>query len=458
MPNVRIAEAPALHIFDGGSFRQKPADDNLTSPTQANLPAIHKTGMIVGLRNEIGQENMHTFPGVRPGISSLRSRLIADPLVDPYVSYLNNTRNLTDQHVVAVMSDMVQRLGKPALPQHVGSPIQYVSHGFDHSERVAAYTDKIIKAYPEIEDSAARKYNNSPSLAHFLFKTLAHWHDVGYPDLDRRPKSTHGLSSASRFDSVRDPLANLVQRENGRTDQVLSDMRRAIQLHSADVDAKRYPISVKTDQGSLLVQGVDSLKKLLTHYSVSSRRPHQVSEIEIRSRDAKALETQVGDILKTRFSSRPIKVTADESQPEYAGRPASLDKNNQVKVGLRYTEQELTENPFAVIRLADNLDMASDRLSPLQQHPAFRAMYWKLGDRGPIGRALSELSKLDRNNTTAMPDILRDLRSAAVGSDLNDAYGAVLSEVAKRFAPGAVYGLNASTAQRFLTRATEIAY
>ena len=56
--------------------------------------------MIVGLRNEIGQENMHTFPGVRPGISSLRSRLIADPLVDPYVSYLNNTRNLTDQHVL----------------------------------------------------------------------------------------------------------------------------------------------------------------------------------------------------------------------------------------------------------------------------------------------------------------------------------------------------------------------
>ncbi|GAB2883256.1 hypothetical protein GCM10027093_18130 [Paraburkholderia jirisanensis] len=397
---------------------------------------------------------MQTFPESARGISATKPRLIAHHVVEPYVGYLRDSGQLADQHAIETIRNIVGQLAKPALAQHQGSPQQYVSHGFDHSNRVAGYIRKIVDAYPEIEEAAAKKYNISSELARFLFQTLAHWHDIGYPDLNSRPKSTHGLSSASRFDDIRDQLGTVIRRENGRVDEALTDMRKAIQLHSADVDVEHYPINVKTDRGAILTSDADSLKRLLDHYSISSLRPHRVLEIDIRGTHAKEIEKQANDILKARSFDHPVKVTADENKCDYAGRPASLDRNNEVKVGLRYTEQELTENPFAVIRLADNLDMAVDRLSPLQRSAVFRAIYWKLGDRGPIGRALSELSKLDGNDTSEVPAILRNLRGAAAASKSLDIDSSILFDVAMQFMANAVYGLNATAARRLLVRAT----
>ena len=429
-------------------------DDNLTRPTEGNLAAVRKAEMANDLRKQVGREYMRTFSRTGSAASPSRSRLDAQRVTEPYVNHLKNTRQLADQDVAEILRSMVSRLGQPALDQQTGNPQQYVSHGFDHSERVAAYTDRIVRAYPEIAEKAASKYNISPALARLLFQVLAHWHDVGYPDLDGRPKATHGLTGASRFDSVSDELGSLIRREKGRTDEVLSDMRKAIQLHSADVEAGPYPINVKTDRGSLLVPDADSLKKLLHHYSVSSRRPPQVSGIEIRGDHAEDLERQINHVLASQSPPESVSVMADEGKPEYTGRPTSLDKNNEVKVGLRYTDQELTKNPFAIIRFADNLDMASDRLSPLQRSAAFRTMYWKLGDHGPIARALAGLSKLDAKNVFGARTILRDLREAGAAHKPTDVDSSILSNVAQQLSSDAIRNVNASTARRLLTRAT----
>jgi hypothetical protein len=442
------------HLHDGELFRPLSTDDNLTRPSSANLAALRRTDLTVGLRRQVGPQNMRTFPESAPDISASKPKLIAHHVVEPYVGYLRDSGQLADRRAVDTVTNIVSQLGKPALAQHQGSPQQYVSHGFDHSNRVAGYIRKIVDAYPEIEEAAAKKYKISRELARFLFQTLAHWHDIGYPDLKSRPKSTHGLSSASRFDDIRDQLGSLIRRESGRVDEALSDMRKAIQLHSADVDVEHYPIKVKTDRGSLLTSDVDSMGRLLDHYSGSSRRPHRVLEIDIRGTHAKEIEKQANDVLKSRPLEHPIKVTADDGKSDYAGRPASLDSNNEVKVGLRYTEQELTENPFAVIRLADNLDMAEDRLSPLQQSAVFRAIYWKLGDRGPIGQALSELGKLDGANTSEVPVILRKLRGAVAASKSLDIDTSILFDVARQVTPNAIYGLNAAAASRLLVRVT----
>ncbi|MFC0402281.1 hypothetical protein [Paraburkholderia rhizosphaerae] len=442
------------HIPEAAPGKAGSMDDNLSAPTSDNLMARRKVEMTIDLRKQVGSENMQTFSGVRQGVRSIKQPLVAERIISPYANYLKETGRLNDRDAVGVVRDIASRLGKPALAQHQGNPPQYVSHGFDHSERTAGYIDRIINAYPEIEQSAARKYNIPTSLARLLFKITAHWHDIGYPDLDGRPKSTHGLSSASRFDDVRDQLQGLIQRENGRTDQVLSDMRKAIQLHSADVDAGSYPINVKTDRGALLASDVESLKELLNHYSTSSRRAHQVSAIEIRGSDAKEMEKQVNDMLQKQSSAQPIKVTADDTKVRYAGRPAALEKNNQVKIGLRYTEQELTRNPFAIIRFADNLDMAANRLSPFQRSPVFQTMYWKLGDHGPIGRALSELNRLDDKNTSGVLDVSRNLRSAAAANKSIDLDSSILLGVVSQFSPALIRGVDASAARRLLTRAT----
>lgn len=397
---------------------------------------------------------MYTFAEAGMGIRS-RPRLIAERVTDPYVNYLKNTGQLADTNTVAILRGMVSRLGKPALAQQLSNPQQYVSHGFDHSERVSEYMDKIANAHPEIEAATASKYKISPHLARFLFHVLAHWHDVGYPDLNSRPKSTHGLASASLFsDNLVDQLGTLIRRENGEADQALLDMRKAIQLHSADVNVEHYPINVKTDRGSLLTQNVDALGKLFDHYSTASRRSHRISAIAVQGRDAAAIEKQITGMLKTRMLPRSIKVTARQDKPEYAGRPASLDTRNEVKVGLRYTEQELTKNPFAIIRLADNLDMTAGRLSPLQRTTAFRTMYWKLGDHGPIARTLFALNRLDGKNTSDVPDILRGLRQAASGSASTDVDSRILSGVAERLAPDAIRDLDALAARRLLIRST----
>ncbi|QYD69342.1 hypothetical protein KZJ38_02920 [Paraburkholderia edwinii] len=429
-------------------------DDNLARPTQRNLAAVRKTEMAGDLRKQIGRDNMHTFPRTGSAVSASRSHLVALRVIDPYVKHLQNTGQLADQDLADILRSMVSRLGKSALDQQRGNPQQYVSHGFDHSERVAAYMGMIAKAYPEIAAQAASKYEVTPALARFLFQVLAHWHDVGYPDLDGRPKATHGLSGASRFDSVAGELNRLITREHGRADQALSDMRKAIQLHSADVDAGAYPINVKTDRGSLLVPDVVALEKLLHHYSASSRRTHQVLGIEIRGDHARDLERQINSVLKSKSPDQPIRVVADEEKPEYTGRPTSLDKNNEVQVGLRYTDLELTKNPFAIIRFADNLDMAADRLSPLQRTPAFRAMYWKLGDHGPIGQALAGLSKLDANNASDVHTILRDLREAGTAHEPTDVDSLILCNVAQQFSPDVVRNLDASAARRLLIKAT----
>jgi hypothetical protein len=441
-------------VPDPEPLRFQSMDDNLTHPSQRNLAAIRKTELASDLRKQIGRDNMHTFSRTASDVSSSRSHLVAQRVIDPYVKHLQGTGQLADQDLAEILKSMVSRLGEPALEQQMGNPQQYVSHGFDHSERVAAYTAMIVSAYPEIAEKAASKYNVSPALARLLFQVLAHWHDVGYPDLDGRPKATHGLSGASRFDSVAGELNRLIARENGRADQVLSDMRKAIRLHSADVDAGPYPINVKTDRGSLLVPDVDALEKLVHHYSASSRRTHQILAIEIRGDHAKELEGRINNALESRSSGQPINVTADEKKPDYTGRPTSLDKNNKVKVGLRYTDQELTKNPFAIIRFADNLDMAADRLSPLQRTPAFRAMYWKLGDHGPIGQALAGLSKLDAKNVCEVRTILRDLREAGTAHEPTDIDSSILSSVARQFSPNVVRNLDASAARRLLINAT----
>jgi hypothetical protein len=455
MPNFRRFSMPFRHGYDGVPPKPVSMDDNLTRPTSGNLVALRKTEMANDLRKQVGRNNVHTFSGVRSGISSGGPRLVAQRIVDPYVNHLKNSGQLADQQVVDILTGMVSQLGRPALAQQVGNPQQYVSHGFDHSERVAAYTNMIVRAHPEIEESAARKYNISPALARLLFQIVAHWHDVGYSDLDGRPKPTHGLSSASKFDdNLFAQLTRLVLRENGHADQVLSDMRKAIQLHSADVKVESYPIKVTTDRGSLLIPDADALGKLLDHYSLSSRHSHRISQIEICGSNAREVGSQVNAILKARSSRQFPAITIHEKKPEYTGRPTSLDKGKQVKVGLRYTDQELTQNPFAVIRLADNLDMAADRLSPFQRSPVFRAIYWKLGDQGPISRALSELGKLDSKNTSDVPAILRNLQVAGSVGGPTDVDSSVLSNIAGQFGPGGIHGLDASTARDLLVRAT----
>jgi hypothetical protein len=462
------------HVPDRPSINTESIDDNLSSPTPAGLAAMLKAELANDLRSQIGWENLRTFSSGGVGHSPARTGLIAERIVGPYVTYLRDSGQLANRDVVENVKALVHRLAGPALAQQIGNPQQYVSHGFDHSERVASYTDRFINAYPEIARSAVTKYGISSTLARLLFQIVAHWHDVGYPDLKGRPKPTHGLTGAAKFDSVSEPLKRLIANDsrsvssgkclvattgrstsnaNSRTDTIVADMKKAILLHSGDVNAESYPIKVKTSHGALLVSDVDALSALLDHYATASRVRPEVSNIEIRGEHARALEGQVKNLLARRPAEGGIEVSACEDKVDFRGRPTALEKNNQVKVGIRYTELDLTKNPFAVIRPADNLDMAADRLSSPQRSAAFRAMYWKLGDQGPIAKALADLSQLNRDDRSKVPDVLRSLRSARTSKTV-DAPDASILSVTERLDPDTIHRLDASSARGLLIGAT----
>jgi hypothetical protein len=61
--------------------------------------------------------------------------------------------------------------------QHLDNPLQYCSHGFDHSILVDAYVQNIIEGKPLVVDKTMEKYGLNKELAILLLRLSAVFHD-----------------------------------------------------------------------------------------------------------------------------------------------------------------------------------------------------------------------------------------------------------------------------------------
>ncbi len=293
-----------------------------------------------------------------------------------------------------------------AFDQHLDNPEQYCSHGFDHSINVANYTKDVLKLNPEIVEATKEKYHITEGEAKFMLETVALLHDCGYPCVGCRSKSVHGISGADLVLPMRPLFDEMITSREVDKEVLFNDFRNSILFHSADKIEQEYTTKIVTTLGTFLADHKDIVEVLSHFYDPSknpSTQPKYATEIYVQN---PAMKDEIVAALKASEVSFKEKVGAsippDFKLPDvkvydgtFKGRRADLEKERDRKLGLEFTKTDLLKTPFNMIRLVDNMDMSSTRLTPNQNEPAFREIYHRLGDNGAICQLASKMNQIE---------------------------------------------------------------
>lgn len=291
------------------------------------------------------------------------------------------------QTAIEKHSKVVLRL---AFEQHWDNPEQYVSHGFDHTLNVTAYSESIVTQNPEILQAIQDKYKVSAGEAKFLVTTVGWFHDFGYPDVGGRGKAVHALAGADIIYSkeLQALHTELIRSENADTQNILYDLRDSILFHSADKVERSFSAKLTTSHGTYLLDGNNFIDVVSTLQSSAMNLPgesREVLEIFVSTEEVKQqLEIQLqaaqNDTEKKTGTPNILpKITV--TNQEFQGRSVDLKNKKDGLLGAEYQQVDALTSPLhAVVRLADNIDMRADRFATVQQTAAFQEMYHLLGD------------------------------------------------------------------------------
>lgn len=305
----------------------------------------------------------------------------------------------------------MKELATRAFDQHYENPEQYVSHGFDHSIRVANYSNQIIENFPNIIDSIAKEYNLSPGGAKFIVENAALFHDCGYCSL-----AEGSTKVAHSFGSLR-IIANKQLQEHtkhlllaGKNDPgelkhdlLMHDLEGAVLFHNADKVEKGYDTKMLTTRGEWLgLADEEDVVRVISHFEESGKDHPEYDwfklpdvVIRVKSEDVKnRVEAKLQEVYTARgFNMEDIpKVVWDDPKistplPDhllYHGRKTDL-KPGDKSLGLEYKEADtLGYSLLALLRVGDNLDMMPDRFSDIQRTPAFAEVYRTLYGRDDL--------------------------------------------------------------------------
>ncbi len=251
--------------------------------------------------------------------------------------------------------------------QHLFDPVEYVSHGFDHSLNVADYCVDIINNNPSVRNKFLARYkldHNDPRLIP-LVRVMAYLHDCGYPCLKGREKANHSVYSADQVDKIKESLQQVLG--NGeRFDKLFGDMREAIFYHNADEGPGTCRGRLPTNSGCFLLNPVDRqiVEKVFDH-----------PEVGIRPR---------------RHYSGGYQGYSETQAAPWPCRKLDLHYPGDKKLGLERKPAILDDNPFHIIRIADNLDFARSRMTPFQHSLDFTTLYRKRYRIGEIDDLLKK--------------------------------------------------------------------
>jgi hypothetical protein len=307
----------------------------------------------------------------------------------------------------AHMNEIVER----AFDQHLENPEQYVSHGFDHSLNVADYTREIIDQNESIVSATAEKYGISAGEAKFMLEQVALFHDCGYPHVGARDKAVHGIAGADLVSSpkMQEMFNGLITSPDAKKDKLNHDLRDSILFHSADKVQKVFEAKIETTRGKFLTDSSDVLEVISAFHDPELNPagvPRDVTRIVVSNEKMKVtieeslLKAAADTERKANYTPANVEVTVSEAP--LRGRFADLKEKKDKKLGLEYSEVDATESPLhSVIRLADNMDMRSNRFSPTQREPAFRDIYQAMGDNNAESLLLQEVAKIPEDASSA---------------------------------------------------------
>ncbi len=305
----------------------------------------------------------------------------------------------------AAIDEHMEEIVGRSFDQQIDNPEQYVSHGFDHSLNVADYAKDIFTQNPEIVSKMVEEYGISEGEAKFMLEQVAQLHDCGYPHVGDRAKSVHGIAGGDLVSSpkMKGIFDRIITKSAAKKDELNQDLRDSILFHSADKIERTYGAKVKTTTGEFLTQGNDVVKVISAFYkedSIPEGGRRSVTEVLVSDEKTKTEieEALAAARLDTEYKegSLPDEVKVTVINKEFKGRTADLIEDKDKLLGLEYSLRDATEAPLhSIIRLADNMDMRSNRFSEVQRQPAFRDVYVAMGDNGGQSDALKNIESLE---------------------------------------------------------------
>ena len=290
--------------------------------------------------------------------------------------------------------------------QTLDNPLQYNSHWFDHSILVDAYSQMVIEK--KSIEIVSEKYWISSEWAEVLLRLSAVFHDFGYPEIVKidtnwnvtlkMDKSMHWLEWGLLFENEIAPAFREVMKlywaEWTKLDQAVTDMRDAISYHSADkIEEPPYKFKLHTNKWEILINeklNDECVKWLKDSYCKDG------DIVEIHTQDWAFNENSPAfKELKSKLESQWIKVNEkciiDEPTNRYTTSVEVEWTVNQYyrwriwhkaewwPIWIEIQPIDLYDSPLAgVVRFADNMDMAFNRLSEVQKNPVFMDLMYNL--------------------------------------------------------------------------------
>jgi hypothetical protein len=232
-----------------------------------------------------------------------------------------------------------------------------------------------------------------------LLKSVALFHDFGYPMIGEKDKAAHGIAGANLINSdvVSGAIKNVVksnQNDPEKQKAMINALRDAVLFHSADKIEKHYGAKIETTLGSFLVDvdgDMETFAQVMSRFdkdtgdaaiTVKVADGGSAEQIQKKVRELRDLQARNLGVDPEEYNKKEgeVKVEVVAGQKGFGGRKADLEKKGDAMLGLEYQPVDMFKNPMqAIIRLADNMDMQSKRLSDIQRHPAFQEMVARLG-------------------------------------------------------------------------------
>jgi len=291
-----------------------------------------------------------------------------------------------------VKEQLINHMKKYAIQQQIDNPEQYVSHGFDHTLRVKAQMEGVMKMNPKIVDAIVKKYNLSPEKSRMLAQVLAVYHDFGYPFVPNTPngkplgKALHAVTGA---EIVSEPELQVILKEcfgsESNIDELLFDLKNGVLFHSADKIEITRDTKIKIAHGIFIIDSTN----VVDVYNIY-RREGQQGQIEIHT-SKENIQTMREALKEASIPLDSFKFS-ESTEASFSGRPVDLKEKGDNLLGLEFKRVDSLEDPLEfLIRFADNLDIAPDRFSEVQATKAFKDIYYNFGQQKETGRLLERL-------------------------------------------------------------------
>ena len=326
-------------------------------------------------------------------VRSFFNQDVIDDITYIYTDLLANEDFVSEEKQEYIKANLEFVLER-AFDQHLDNPEQYVSHGFDHTLNVIKYTDSIIDANPEVLEKVQEKYGIGEAESVFLLRAVSLFHDFGYPvsEASKLGKAAHGMAGADIITYgqvmvdgeemlLRNSLLSLLGSDN---QEIIFDLRDSILFHSADKVEHSYGLKMKTSRGDFLLDD-DEFIRIYNTFTSEGETASSIEKIYIYADDldnAEEIREQFVQSLENDNIDAPIP-EIEFVVKKFEGRKIDLLSKKDSLLGLEFSEVALMTSPLqAIIRLADNMDMQTNRFSAIQSEALFQAFYKELGASG----------------------------------------------------------------------------